>query len=97
LEIALEFEEAVTDTLDSKLRKAIESTGAQSIIIGGGVSANTRIRAVFEKTAAKYNIPLFLPSTHISGDNALMIALAASLHPDRISDSIRAQGTKRLV
>lgn len=94
--LALEFERAVCETLATKLHKALEQTGAQAIIVGGGVSANRRLRAAFQKLADEFGIPLFLPSTHLSGDNALMIALAgadAKHEPDRL---VRAQGTKRL-
>ncbi len=94
--LAREFEDSVTETLDAKLRKAIEETGAQSVIIGGGVSANSMLRAQFQKTATEYGIGLYLPSQHISGDNALMIALAGALSGPNTSKEIRAHGTKRL-
>jgi len=95
--LAHEFEMAVSDTLDSKLRAAIEKTGAQAIIIGGGVSANHVLRTRFEKTANEFTIPIYLPSRHISGDNALMIALAGAFHPHtKTPGEIRALGTKRL-
>jgi N6-L-threonylcarbamoyladenine synthase len=93
--LAREFEDAVTETLMSKLKKAIEKIGAQSIIIGGGVSANQTLRNEFESCAKEYDIPLFLPSQHVSGDNALMIALAAALYP-KTTTHINAQGTQKL-
>lgn len=104
--LAREFEDAVKETLDSKLRSAIDRTGARSIIVGGGVSANGVLRTAFESTAREYGIPIFLPSHHVSGDNALMIALASALGNSADDDekksnklghrSIHAQGTKRL-
>jgi N6-L-threonylcarbamoyladenine synthase len=101
LGIAREFEESITETLDTKLRKATEETGAQSVIIGGGVAANAYLRAQFEKTTDEYGVTLFLPSKHISGDNALMIALAGALANKNLgaknhSPKIRAHGTKKL-
>ena len=96
LGLAREFEDAVTDTLDTKLRKAIEETNALTVIVGGGVSANSYLRAQFEKTAAEYGISLYLPSKHISGDNALMIALVGAFHYQTRPRTIRAHGTKRL-
>jgi N6-L-threonylcarbamoyladenine synthase len=80
--LAYEFEQAVADTLEAKLASAIDATGAQSIIIGGGVSANHVLRQRFEKVAKEYGLPLYMPSRHISGDNALMIALAGALDSD---------------
>jgi glycoprotease/Kae1 family metallohydrolase len=96
--LAREFEQAVADTLDGKLRTAIERIGARSIIVGGGVSANHFLRQGFGKTAAEYGIPIFLPSRHISGDNALMIAVAGALHQAdaKTPGLIRAHGTKHL-
>lgn len=96
--LAYEFEQAVSDTLDAKLRAGIEKIGAKSVIIGGGVSANHVLRQRFEKTANEFSIPLFLPSRHISGDNALMIALAGALDEKlpAAGRELRAEGTKRL-
>ncbi|MES2215743.1 MAG: tRNA (adenosine(37)-N6)-threonylcarbamoyltransferase complex transferase subunit TsaD [Patescibacteria group bacterium] len=94
--IALEFERAVTETLETKLQGAIESTGAQSVIIGGGVSANRMLRESFKKIGEEYSIPVYLPSTHTSGDNALMIALAGALHGKGVDRPLKAEGTKRL-
>ena len=100
--LAYEFEQSVAEVLDAKLRQAVESVGAQSIVIGGGVSANHVLRTRFQKTAETYSIPLFLPSFHVSGDNALMIALVGSMQPLTAKDTthppstIHARGTKKI-
>ncbi len=106
--LAREFEEAVVETLSKKLIKAIEETSAESIIIGGGVSANRALREKLGEVAAEFSIPLFLPDQHVSGDNALMIALVAAIENSHnvnsapsshivVSDSPQADGTKSLV
>jgi N6-L-threonylcarbamoyladenine synthase len=82
-EIAREFEDAVTEVLVKKTTKAIEKCGAQSLVAGGGVIANKNIRAALEKLAQENSISLFLPPAGVSGDNALMIALAGSLMPEK--------------
>jgi len=46
-EIALEFEEAVVEVFIEKTKTALEEFGAQTIILGGGVIANKRIREAF--------------------------------------------------
>ncbi len=99
--LAHEFELAVTETLDWKLRRAIEQIGAKTVIVGGGVSANSMLRERFTKVAEKYDIPIYLPSRHISGDNALMIALAGAMDPSEPysntdSKPLKADGTKKL-
>lgn len=93
--LAREFEDAVIETLSSKLRNALEQTSAQSLIIGGGVSANAMLRTAFEAIAQEFGIPIFMPSRHVSGDNALMIALAGSLS-GAPSSKLKAHGTKKL-
>ena len=94
--LSYEFEQAVAETLESKLRAAIEEIGAQTVIIGGGVSANHILRKRFQILADEYGIPLYMPNQHISGDNALMIALAAALDTHTHSEPLKAHGTKRL-
>ncbi len=75
-EIALEFEDAVTDVIISKIKQAIETFGIQTLILGGGVVANAHIREETEKMAREQNITLKLPVINHATDNALMIALA---------------------
>ena len=99
--LAREFEDAVAETLDKKLRRAIDEQNAKAIVIGGGVSANRLLRERFNKTAEEYGIPIFLPDHHISGDNALMIALVATMKSSPESDhdaskTLHANGTKKL-
>lgn len=95
--LAREFEEAVTETLSEKLRQAIDSTGAKTIIIGGGVSANFTLRSKFKDIGDEYGLPLYMPTRHISGDNALMIALVGAISKKAIlGKDLKADGTKRL-
>jgi N6-L-threonylcarbamoyladenine synthase len=94
--LAYEFEQSAAEVLESKLRKAIEDTNAQAIIIGGGVSANHVLRTRFASLADKFGVPLHLPSLHLSGDNALMIALVGSMKEPENGRVIRAHGTKKL-
>lgn len=93
--LAMEFEDAVVETLSSKLDDALQSVEARALVIGGGVSANSVLRDRFSTLAQKHDIPIYLPSKHVSGDNALMIALAGALRPIH-SDKLRAHGTKKL-
>jgi N6-L-threonylcarbamoyladenine synthase len=76
--IAHEFENAVTDVLWKKTARALTSTHARTLVIGGGVSANIHIRRTFkEKNLAHFpEVSLRIPSTDLSTDNAIMIAFA---------------------
>lgn len=77
-EIAHEFENAVTEVLWKKTARALEETNAQTLVIGGGVSANKHIRRVFTERMNE-DFPdrtLCIPPTALTTDNAIMIALA---------------------
>ncbi|KKW10173.1 MAG: O-sialoglycoprotein endopeptidase [Parcubacteria group bacterium GW2011_GWA2_49_9] len=99
-EIALEFENAVTEVLVAKTKKALEQYGAQALLLGGGVVANTHIRREFEKLAVELNVPLYIPETSLTTDNALMIAVAGLAHSKKDdalkTKNLRAQGNLRL-
>lgn len=77
-ELAHAFEDAVSDVLYAKASRALQETGAKTLVLGGGVSANTHIRRVFtEKIAIDHpEISLRIPETRFTTDNAIMIAIA---------------------
>ncbi len=81
-EIACEFENAVTEVLIEKTRKALEEFGAKTLIIAGGVVSNKHIRESFEKMiAADFpDTTLLMPEKELSTDNAVMIAAAGYLN-----------------
>jgi N6-L-threonylcarbamoyladenine synthase len=77
-QLAHEFENAVTDVLISKTLRALEETQAQTLVIGGGVSANAHIQREFKKSLEEKMpyVELYLPPTGLTGDNAIMIGIA---------------------
>ncbi len=75
-DIAWAFQEAVVDTLTIKCRRALEQTGHQTLIIAGGVSANTRLREKLEKALAKINKSVYYARPAFCTDNGAMIAYA---------------------
>ncbi len=76
---AQEFEDAVADVLISKTKRALTLTNARTMVLGGGVAANTHLRKVIKEAVAKDfpEVDFRLPDTGITGDNAIMIAEAA--------------------
>jgi len=76
--IAHAFENAVTEVLQKKTRKAIEEHGVKTLVLGGGVSANHHIRRVFEEVISMNHpdVQLFLPEAKLTTDNAIMIGVA---------------------
>ncbi len=78
IKIATEFEESVKDVLIYKTKKAIEETGARSLVIGGGVASNQYLRENFEKLSEEMQIDLYYSGKDLATDNALMIALTCA-------------------
>lgn len=93
--LAREFEEAAIETLITKSKQALERSGYQSLIVGGGVSANRYLIEELKKLTENLGVSLYLPYRDISGDNALMIALVGATD-DKLSEKLVAQGTKGL-
>jgi N6-L-threonylcarbamoyladenine synthase len=80
MKLALEFENAVTDVLVAKIKQAMYETGSKTIIVGGGVSANSHIRFALKELAEMEGYTLFVPNRNLSTDNGLMIAATGLLH-----------------
>lgn len=102
-DIALEFETAVADVLVKKTMKAISAHKAKTLLLGGGVANNRRIRFILEKKTAE-NFPdlkLCFPRKDLSTDNALMIGIAGYFRFQKTKKgkapaSIKADGGMRL-
>ena len=76
--ICASFQQACVDVLISKTLRAIKKYHPQSILLGGGVSANAKLRQELKNRLEKtFGLPLYLPDLKFTGDNAAMIALAA--------------------
>ena len=74
---AREFEEAVVEVLTAKTMKAVKNFGVKSLLVGGGVSANTRLRESLKSETEEAGVKLFLPEPRLCTDNAVYIASAA--------------------
>ena len=77
-DIACAFEEAVVATLMIKCRRALRQEILTTLVIAGGVSANTRLRSVLEKALAKEGARVFYPAPMFCTDNGAMIAYAGA-------------------
>jgi N6-L-threonylcarbamoyladenine synthase len=74
--LAASFQAVVVDTLVKRTFTAAKWFNARSVGIAGGVSANSHLREVAEARGTRAGLPVFLPSPHLSTDNAAMIAAA---------------------
>jgi len=66
---------AITEVLIKKLECAIDETGVKTILLAGGVSANSMLREKAEKMAARKKCALHIPKMSYCTDNAAMIAI----------------------
>ena len=77
--IAASFQKAVTDLLVAKIKKAVEKTNRNNVIIAGGVAANKFIRSEFKELEDSLGIKVYYPDLKYCGDNAAMIAFVGSI------------------
>src|SRR5690349_3612886 len=77
LALVREFQNAVVRDLVDRTLAAAEELSAESILVSGGVAANSQLRATFEDRARAKGLEVFFPSRALSTDNAAMIAAAA--------------------
>ncbi|PLY17102.1 MAG: tRNA (adenosine(37)-N6)-threonylcarbamoyltransferase complex transferase subunit TsaD [Sedimenticola sp.] len=75
-DISRAFEDAVVDTLVIKCRRAIKQTGAKTLVLAGGVSANRRLRASMQGVMQKAGGQAYYPRPELCTDNGAMIAYA---------------------
>lgn len=75
-DLCASFQEAVAETLVDKLLSAAKRFKARDVAIGGGVAANSRLRALLIERAQDAGVRVLLPSRAFCTDNAAMIAHA---------------------
>jgi len=73
-DVAASFQEAVCDVLTRKAVAAAVSEGVEDILVGGGVAANSRLRALTEERAAARGIRVRVPRPGLCTDNGAMVA-----------------------
>ena len=73
-DLAASFQEAVVDVLVNKTIFAATKFSARSIILGGGVACNSKLRQRLADAAKQRDIPLYYPSKKLCMDNAAMVA-----------------------
>ncbi|MEU4479811.1 tRNA (adenosine(37)-N6)-threonylcarbamoyltransferase complex transferase subunit TsaD [Micromonospora sp. NPDC023966] len=89
-DVAASFQEAVCDVLVGKALDACRSSGIDTLVIGGGVAANSRLRAMAEHRAAKHGVRVRTPRPKLCTDNGAMVAalgshlVAAGVAPSRL-------------
>jgi len=78
-DVAASFQEAVVDVLTRRAIAACQDQGVDQLVIGGGVAANSRLRALAEQRCAAAGISLRVPPPKLCTDNGAMVAALGSL------------------
>jgi N6-L-threonylcarbamoyladenine synthase len=73
-DIAASFQESVADVLTMKAVRAARDVGVDTLVLGGGATANTRIRSLAEERCAAAGLTLRIPKPRLCTDNGVMIA-----------------------
>jgi N6-L-threonylcarbamoyladenine synthase len=82
-DLAASFQEAIVDVQVSKTIRAAQETGVGTVLLGGGVVANTRLRERMEVASGEVGIRVLFPSMPLCTDNAAMIACAGASRLER--------------
>src|SRR5207237_10798738 len=77
INLVASFQRAMVDDIVHKTMTAARELNAATLIVTGGVAANSELRRFFEQMSAMEGVPVYFPSRKMSTDNAAMIAAAA--------------------
>ena len=75
--IAASFTKTVMDSVEKKLKQAIKIYPYKTLVLAGGVSANSHLRKCMEDFARKHGLDFYVPDRSLCGDNAAMIGAQA--------------------
>ena len=78
-DIARAFEDAVVETIKIKCTRALAQTGYPTLVLAGGVSANTSLRASLQALSQTLQVEVSYPDLKFCTDNGAMIAIAGLL------------------
>ena len=77
-DLAASFQEAIVDVQVQKTMRAAQETGAKTVLLGGGVVANTRLRERMQRAGDEHRVRILYPSIALCTDNGAMIARAGA-------------------
>lgn len=96
-DICASFQAAVVDVLVGKTMLAVEQTGVRTVMVGGGVAANSALRARMQATCERRGIRLYLAPRSYCTDNGAMIAyLGWQLHKRGLATALDVTATPTL-
>ena len=86
--VVASYQEAIVQAVADRTRAALKRKRYKSFILGGGVSLNSRIRAVLNEVAAEAGVPFYMAKPKYTGDNGAMIAGLAYYRRNHVEDAM---------
>ena len=86
--VVASYQEAIVQAVADRTRAALKRKRYKSFILGGGVSLNSRIRAVLADVARDAGVPLYMAKPKYTGDNGAMIAGLAYYRRNHVEDAM---------
>ncbi len=80
-DLAASYQRAIVSALVARTAQAVGREGVQRLAIGGGVAANSELRATLKERAGEMGVQVWIPARELCTDNAAMIAAAARFTP----------------
>ena len=88
-QVVASYQEAIVQAVADRTRTALRRKRYRTLIVGGGVSLNSRIRAVLADVAREAGVELLLAKPKYTGDNGAMIAGLAYYRRNHVEDAMR--------
>ncbi len=82
-DVVASFQEAICDVLCRKAIRAMNDYGITTLVVGGGVAANARLRLLIREHAERGKRQVLFPSPALCTDNAAMVALTGRMYAER--------------
>ena len=86
--VVASYQEAIVQAVADRTRAALRRKRYRTLVIGGGVSLNSRIRAVLTEVAKEAGVPLLMAKPKYTGDNGAMIAGLAYYRRNHVEDAM---------
>lgn len=95
-QVVASYQEAIVQAIADRTRTALKRRAYKSLILGGGVSLNSRIRAVLTEVCAAAHVPLLMAKPKYTGDNGAMIAGLAYYRRNHLEDAMTLDASPSL-
>jgi len=94
--VVASYQEAIAQAVADRTRLALRRARYKALLLGGGVSLNSRIRALLTSVAADAGVPLYMAKPKYTGDNGAMIAGLAYYHRNHETDAMTLDASPSL-